>query len=224
MAEPTPVPSANRDAAPPRWRRPIVVLCVISLALLLAGAASLALPAVHRRIWPRNFGWVQPQLARSGQIHSAIIEETLRDNGIEVIVDLTGGPHPSVPHQAAELAAIDRLGIEGRRYKLLGDGTGDPQHYIAALDAILTARREGRTVLVHCAAGAYRTGGVVAMYRLLVDRWPADRIRAEMQRYGWRPRDEDKLIPYLNAHMDDIAAELARRGLIDPPTAPLPRL
>jgi protein tyrosine phosphatase len=78
-------------------------------------------------------------------------------------------------------------------------------------------------VLVHCAAGAYRTGGVVAAYRMLVQGGsPAD-AWAEMKRYDWDD-SEPQLPDYLNSNMAELAAQLVQLGVIDEVPDPLPVL
>ncbi len=79
-------------------------------------------------------------------------------------------------------------------------------------------------MLVHCIAGAQRTGGVIACYELLVEHRPPAQVYAELRRFGHDPRDNPHLLDYLNAHMAEIAAGLVADGTIDRAPAPLPVL
>jgi hypothetical protein len=85
------------------------------------------------------------------------------------------------------------------------------------------ARREGRAVLVHCAAGVRRSAAAVALYELLVDGEPAEAAWRELDRFG-SPAEESALLPYLNANMRRIAEELVALGVIDRVPHPLPVL
>ena len=110
------------------------------------------------RLVPKRWGVVdEGSLFRSGQLHPALVESTLEDNGIDVIVNMNRW-HLEKPEQAAQEAVADALGIVKERYPMLGDGTGDPEQYVLALERIHRALGEGDRVLVHCTAGAQRTG------------------------------------------------------------------
>jgi predicted protein tyrosine phosphatase len=94
--------------------------------------------------------------------------------------------------------------------------------YIAAVEIMARNVRDGRPTLVHCHAGAQRTGGAVALYRVLIDRWTACQAVAEMNAFGHCANDNEKLLPYLNAHVGVVAQALVDRGVIDQTPSPLP--
>src|SRR4029077_14559718 len=142
---------------------------------------------------------------------------------IRTVVDLTFDNPEDVNH-TAEIAAIAELGIERKLCPLDSDGTGDVHIYAQAVAAVAAAARQGKPVLVHCVAGAQRTGGVVALYRLLIDgRSPAD-VLEEMQKYAYDPQRSPRLRDYLNAHIGEIAEDLVRDGTIERVPSPLPKL
>ena len=85
-------------------------------------------------------------------------------------------------------------------------GPGRVEQYVGAIAAIARAERAGEPVMVHCIAGAQRTGGVIAVYEMLVERKPAAEAFAEMLRYGHDPSVNPKLTAYLDDHMGEIAA------------------
>jgi protein-tyrosine phosphatase len=87
-----------------------------------------------------------------------------------------------------------------------------------------SARRQGEQVLVHCASGTQRTGGVVAVYRMLVQGWPADRAYAEMQLYDYDYDDNPQLVHFLNQHMASWARTLHEQGVIDRIPQPVPQI
>jgi hypothetical protein len=46
---------------------------------------------------------------------------------------------------------------------------------------------ERQPVVIHCAGGRHRTGSMSALFRLEYDRWPIDRVLAEMYSYKFGP-------------------------------------
>ena len=178
---------------------------------------------VEDRIIPKRWGTVVPgEIYRSGQLSPTLIRKMLETNDIELVVHL-GAHDPDNPAHVAEQAAVEALGIERRVIPLRGDGTGDIGNYARAIAAMVEARRQGRPVLVHCAAGAYRTGGTIASYRMLVEGMaPAD-AWAEMKQYDWD--DDNPILPeYLNSHMAELVDELVQLGVLTDRPDPLPVL
>jgi len=160
---------------------------------------------------------------RSGQLSRHLVKRMLQSHQIRTVVDLTFDD-PDDRNHSAELAAISELGIERRLCPLLSDGTGDVHVYAQAVAAVAEAARQGKPVLVHCAAGTQRTGGVVALYRLLIEGRSPEFVIQELRRYKYDPRRSPKLLNYLNAHIGPIAYELVRSGTIPFAPVPLPQL
>jgi protein tyrosine phosphatase (PTP) superfamily phosphohydrolase (DUF442 family) len=193
-----------------RWWR--VALFVV---LLAAGGALLWTKVLRDRWIPKRWGVVEAGLVyRSGQLSRHLVEHQLRENGIRIVVDLMGDD-PDNSEQPFERSAIDKLGIELHKCPLVGDGTGDWREYARAVEAIVRARDSGRPVLVHCYAGSQRTGGTVALYRLLVRRDDPREVLEELPRYAWRPDRDRVLLEYLDAHLPEITRELIARGVIE---------
>jgi tyrosine-protein phosphatase SIW14 len=192
----------------PKHRR---VLIGIAVALVVTGGAIAAWEGwLEDRLIAKRWGEVVPgKIYRSGQVSAALIGTKLREHQIRDIVQLSGDD-PADLDQAAEHKAARELGIAVHRCPLIGDGTGDPQNYVRALAAIAQAQDNGRAVLVHCHAGSQRTGGVVACYRMLFEGWSFDRALAEMEHYGWRPDRDAVLQKYLERHLPEIRARVAK--------------
>lgn len=223
-----PTPPSNAPPAPRSvWRRwGLIVGVPLAMVGLALSAESLA--RLRHQLFPKRFGVVEPgRIYRSGQIASRLIGDVLSDNQIDVVVDLTNDS-PSDPAELAdkqaEIAAIDRLGIERHQHILIPDGTGDLVTYAAAVKSVADGAAAGKRVLVHCAAGSQRTGGVVALYRLLVQHKPPSEVYEEMQAFKYSVHDSPRLIEFLNGNMRDLAAELVRNGTIDEIPQNLPLL
>ena len=178
----------------------------------------------RRRFIPRNFGVVEEgAIYRSGQLHRALIERTLEKHAIDVVIDLDSD-QPGDEHEAAEREVVERLGIRHAQFRgLSGSGRGDPQDYVDAIAVLLEARAEGKRVLVHCAAGAQRTGALVAIYRMLYEGWDGARAYDEYLDYRARPPSDPRLSLWMNENLATIASGLESRGLLDRRPEPLPR-
>ena len=195
--------------------------------LAIAGGAAYAWFGLKLRheVCPRNFGVVEPgRIYRSAQLHRRLVERTLAAHGIRTVIDLSADV-PGDPNEAAEREAIDRLGCTRHEIGGLdGDGIGDARAYAEALRRMAAAKARGEPVLIHCMSGAQRTGGAVALYRLLVEGASAQQAREELLRYGHRPARNPRLIPFLNEQMPEVAELLVAMGVIAHQPIPLPRL
>jgi protein tyrosine/serine phosphatase len=87
---------------------------------------------------------------------------------------------------------------------------------------IRNAISENKPVLVHCAAGTHRTGGVLATYHALFDRWTSSQIYKEMAEYDFRHKKNENLIPYLNKNISQMANSLNENGILGQVPKPLP--
>ena len=210
----------GRDkAVATRWFRWAVAMALASSVGVLAWNGMF-----RDRIVPKRWGVVVPgRVYRSGQLSEHLVERQLLEHRIKTVVDLQS-IDPACPGQAAELDAARRNGVEIVRCPLAGDGTGDIRQYAEAIATIDRCERVGRPVLVHCAAGSQRTGGVVAAYRILVRRESPEAAYSELREYGWDPRKDRKLIEYVNGQMAELARLLAERDVIECVPDPLPAL
>lgn len=197
---------------------------IVLAVVIIGGGIWLWHDVIQDRVIPKRWGCVeQGAIYRSGKLSAALIERTLKKNDIQVIVSLTG-EKPGDPDHVAEIRAAEKLDIELLRFGLGGDGTGDIENYAQAIATIVKAKKEGKAVQVHCAAGTQRTGGVIACYRLLVKGDPKDDVLREMRSYDWDPQDNPKLVPYVNENMHTLATRLVELGVLESVPDPLPLL
>ena len=200
-----------------------VGLALLVLAVLVAGWFAWK-DLLQPRLFAKRFGVViEHELYRSGRIHPSLLPKVLDRYGIDDIVALTY-PSNAPQYQQLEQRLTSERGIRLQRFPLFGNGTGDPAHVVDALLAIHDALGRGDQVLVQCAAGSERTGGVIYLYRTLVLGESPDAAYAELLRYGHRPNRNPKLEAFLNANMAYFAAKLAERGIVRPDGTPLPHL
>lgn len=201
------------------WSRPVRFALALALVAI---AAVVVWDSVKYRFIAKRWGVVVPgRVYRSGQLSRWMLEPMLARHNVGTIVDLQG-IDPTSEDQEFEIKAAERLGVELLRFPLAGNGTGDIERYADAVQAIAERERAGQPVLVHCAAGSQRTGGVVAAYRLLVRGDSPEEAYAELERFNW---DADTpLVPFLNAQMRELAQRLVERGVIERVPEPLPQI
>lgn len=201
----------------------------IAVAVVLVVVATIAInheqvTALRDRFVPKRWGIVEEgKIYRSGQLSRHLVKQVLEKHHIARVVDLTFD-NPDDANHESELAAIAELGIERKLCPLDSDGTGDVHIYAQAVAAVAESARQGKPVLVHCVAGAQRTGGVVALYRLLVEGRSPALVLDEMRKYKYDPQRSPRLMEYLNAHIGEIAEDLVRAGTIEQVPSPLPKL
>ena len=212
------------DHAPrPRKSSGRLLLTIGVIVAVIGGGIWVWEEVLEDRLIAKRFGVVVPgSIYRSGQLSPAMVRKTLVKHDIDLIVHL-GVHDPTNKAHVAEREAVEALGIERRLFPLRGDGTGDIDNYARAIAAIVEARDAGRQVLVHCAAGSYRTGGVIASYRMLIEGMAPEEAWAEMERYSWNS-DIPILPEYLNSHMAELTEKLLQLGVIDSVPDPLPVL
>jgi hypothetical protein len=213
-------PTAS-DRAP--WWRPTRRRALVALLLALPiGAGAWWFGGGKWMFQPKRWGEIEAGLIyRSGQLHPFLVEDTLRDEGIQVVLDLAVD-EPGRDDHDTENEVTKRLGIRKiDLFGLDGSGLGDPEIYVRAVQEMHKAKQSGTRMLVHCAAGTQRTGGAAALYRMFLQGWGGEEAYAEYLAYRGRP-DSFKLMKFLNEHMGAIANRLVAVGVLDEVPSPLP--
>ena len=197
-----------------RWQ---LVTAGVFVVLLLGWAYD---EFVKDRIFPKRFEVVvEDALFRSGRIHPDLMPSVLKEYGIDSIVTMT---HPVADHpfQIAEKRIAGDLDIPIYRFPLDGNGTGDPQSYIGALERVHEEISNGRQVLVHCAAGTERTGGVVWFYQTLMEGRSYEEAREHLLAVGHKPDRNPDLIPFLDEILPAVTTALTDAGVIERGASP----
>ena len=205
------------------WWRPTRRRALVALVLAIPiGTAAWWFGGGKWMFEPKRWGEIEPGLVyRSGQIHPFLIEDTLRDEGIKVVVDLAAD-EPGRDDHDTENEVTKRLGIRKvDLFGLDGSGRGDPGIYVRAVQEMHAAKQSGTRLLVHCAAGTQRTGGAAALYRMFLQGWSGQAAYDEYMDYRGRT-DSWKLWKFLNEHMDEIAKGLVEKGVLTRVPDPLP--
>jgi protein tyrosine/serine phosphatase len=161
-------------------RRAWLILALLSLAPRLGAEPrddrrERALTELEGPAGPVRFAVVRAGLYRGGQPTPRHLE-LLHDLGVNTVVDLRRG------NTDVEAATARRLGMHFVRFPFYGVFGADS----AFLKSIIEAIRQGGNVYVHCHVGRDRTSLVVALYRVLVDKWdPREAWAKEAVAYGY---------------------------------------
>ena len=178
---------------------------------------------IRYEIFPKRFVELEEgRLFRSGQLSRKLVRDVFLEHDIGVVVDLAEYEPKWAEDKREEERVAKELGIEYSRFPLGGDGTGDIQNYARAIAETERARKQGKPVLVHCAAGSRRTAGVIAAYQVLVRQVPTEVAYGEIERYGRSP-GRLRIVDYLNANMSVLAHMLVEMDVIDQVPDPMPQ-
>lgn len=160
------------------------------------------LNAYRFQMVPKNFSVVKHQvLYRSGQMKPHHFQEVLRDYGIKTVFIL------NEENRAQEREICRQMGVRAVNYTMPGSGIGEAEYFHEYLR--LVEDPANRPVLVHCAAGAYRTGVSVALYRMLYEGWQLEDTVREMKYSGFAGQQE--VIEHVRMVYDTIPADLKER-------------
>jgi hypothetical protein len=178
MTEKPDAPAESPTTASPS-RKGLIVPIVVLLAFL-AGVIWYADDG-HELFWPKRWGVVaEGAIYRSGEPLPRATRRAVAETGVKTIIDL-GAHTPGTEEERVAQQTAEELGITRYRFGLIGDATGDPNDYVAALRIINDPANQ--PVWFHCAAGSERTGMLAALQRVIVDGWDVDRAYEEAHQY-----------------------------------------
>lgn len=167
-------PSEPKSARTAHWR-------VVAATLVLVGALGAAAAWWYAGLVPKRFGTVvEGRLYRSGEVTPAQLERLRRTHSIGRVISFLD---PGAPESVAERRAAERLGIIWENVPMGGDGSSTPADRARIL-ALLTEPNAPPT-LMHCAAGANRTGLACGLYRIHVQGWSYEQALDELRRYDF---------------------------------------
>jgi protein tyrosine/serine phosphatase len=156
------------------------MIALLTIVLFGQTAATIdkrtqALSELQGHTGPAHFGVVRDGLYRGGQPNARHLQ-LLRDLGVDTVIDLRHG------NTDAEAAEAQRLGMRLVRFPFYGIFGVDS----GFLGRVVGAIAHGGRVYVHCRIGRDRTSLVIALYRVLVDKWdPGAAWQHEAVDYGY---------------------------------------
>ena len=194
----------KRSAAGSRTKRQSGLLRLVIIVVIAAGVIY-GIKKTRYQFIARNFGVVEAgEIYRSGRLTPRMFRKKVGENNIKTVLDL-GAYVPGSPEDLREQQLSEELGAERFRFTLDGDGTGNPNYYVQALR--LMSDPEAQPILIHCAAGAQRTGALVLLYRHIVQGQELGEAYPESFQYKHKP-SEWELLAYVAQWNDEIAQSL----------------
>jgi protein tyrosine phosphatase (PTP) superfamily phosphohydrolase (DUF442 family) len=164
------------------------IIIIIIVAVLFTG----------RMLTRNNFHEVIPgEVYRSAQLSAGTLESVVKKHDIQTVVSLRR-PKPDESWFVKEKAAAGELGIA--HHDIAMDLTFSPRidHLLELRDLLATAPRP---LLVHCRAGADRTGLAAIMTRLLDGESSLDQAREEVSWKFHAVRDDSMGIPFYDEYV-----------------------
>lgn len=159
-----------------RGLRPVTLI-----ALLAIFAAAGIFATWQWGAYPKRFGVVVPgQVFRSGELTPRSLENVATDHKLKTVLSLLDPDHPD---SVAERTAAERLGLVWLNVPLQGDGSSSPADRDRIRAYLLDESH--RPLLIHCAAGANRTGLACGMLRIHQDGWTVEQVLTEMREYSF---------------------------------------
>ncbi|MGH7150024.1 MAG: tyrosine-protein phosphatase [Planctomycetota bacterium] len=153
-----------------------------AVPLLLLGLA-IGVDEVRSGLVWNNFGVVESgRIYRSGKLRTPHLRDAIETYGIRTVVHLAH--HADDPADREEEALVTGKGLRYVKRRWAGNGVVPPERLRWVADLI--SDPANHPILVHCVSGKYRSGAAVAAYRILETGWPIERVREEMERFGYR--------------------------------------
>lgn len=124
-----------------------------------------------------NFHTVVPgQVYRSAQVVPGQLARLVGKTGLRSVLNLRGA-HPDEPWYRAERAEAADLGLEMRDFRMSDREQLTPDR---AAELLALMRDLPKPLLIHCRAGADRTGLAAALYLAAVQQMPADEAESQL--------------------------------------------
>ena len=117
---------------------------------------------------PSNFGWFRPFLAASGLPYGRRAYEWLKNQGIDVVINLTE-------------KELNYGSLESHHFPLKNREAANPQDLSLIVNLISFLKDVNKRTLVHCVAGKGRTGMVLASYLIAKEDYSAESAIKEVR-------------------------------------------
>lgn len=129
----------------------------------------------------------EPVIYRSAQLKADYLEDFIEEKNIDIILNLRGVRDQNWYHQ--EKALTEKLGIEYYSYGFPKDSLPSRKRLLKMLDLLDRVKAENKNLLLHCKAGADRSGFLSAI--------------AQFYLYGKDFKEAQKELSLIYGHLPD---------------------
>jgi hypothetical protein len=154
-----------------------------------------------------NAGNVNGTLFRGAQPHDSSYAD-LQKLGMNIVVDLRG----ESGEVSSEKKSVESLGM--KFVNLPWSGAGLPSRDQLLTFFTLLRDNPDKKIFLHCQYGADRTGVMIALYRIAVDRWTPEQAIAEMKDFHYHSFMLPHLAKYVKAFPATLAADPSLAGAV----------
>ncbi len=108
----------------------------------------------------------QPEIYRSAQLKIKDLEKLVKSKDIDMVLNLRG--ESADEWYLQEKALLEKLGIEYYSYGFSVYRTPDKERFLDILDVLNKVKNENKKLLIHCKAGADRTGLISSIAQIVL--------------------------------------------------------
>jgi undecaprenyl-diphosphatase len=157
---------------------------VIILILIIAGASYLILTRKNIHLVSSNR---LPPIYRSAQLSHDDLERLIKSKNINLILNLRGESQEEYYIEEKNLA--EHLGLEYYAHGFSVYRPPDRERFLSILEVLDYAKSTNKKILIHCKAGADRTGLISAISQIYLYNFPVDKaLHSSLSwRYGHWP-------------------------------------
>ena len=179
-----------------------ILLCGLIFAIPASGTIGWA---AYLRLSGNIHQIGQSEVYRSAQLSTSQLESLIRARNIKTILNLRGAQQDQAWYDA-ERALTDQLNVNYINLPLSANEEPDD----AKLDRLISTMRDAeKPLLIHCEAGADRSGLAAALYRRFIDGDTYEKAVTELSfRYGH--------FPWLTSRTGAMDRAFARRASVAP--------
>ena len=154
-------------------------VAVLAVGMLLLAACN-EFPALTGADLPANFHTIDPGMAyRSAQFDADQLTTAVELYGIRTVINLRGA-NPGELWYDEEIEVSETMEVTHVDHRMSAQSLPSPEVLTAIVDTLQTAEYP---ILIHCRAGADRTGAISAIYRVLMMGHERNDAMAELSLY-----------------------------------------
>lgn len=155
-------------------RKIISISLKISLALILIAGLIAYLILNRKNIHPVENNGLKPLVFRSAQLKPKELSHLIASKHIDIVLNVRGGSDEEAWYKEEKELTLSL----GKEYHALGFSVYRPpskERFIDIINVIEKAKAENKNLLIHCKAGADRTGLISAISQIILYDFPVDK-------------------------------------------------